>query len=224
MQSRGKTESKRYDFCYFVASMTVKRFLFLLSCLAFLHGSAQEVIQFSGIIVTGDSLNPVPYTNIITTNTNRGTTSDYFGYFSFVAQENDTIVFSAVGYRQSTFIIPDSLEDKRYSLIQVLRKDTIQLDVVHVYPWPSREAFAEAFLNAKTSSDDLMRAQANLGPSRMLVMMETMDSDGYSNCKLSAEEYQSSLMYSGQAPAINLMNPVAWASFIKAMRKGKLKQ
>jgi hypothetical protein len=181
------------------------------------------VIQFSGIIVTGDELNPVPYTNIMTSNTHRGTTSDYFGYFSFVAQENDTIHFTAVGFRESTFIIPDSLEDKRYSLIQVLRKDTIELDAVNVYPWPSKEAFAEAFLNAKTPPDDLLRAQANLGPSRMLVMMETMDSDGYSNYKLSSEEYQSSLMYSGQAPAINLMNPVAWASFIKALRKGKPK-
>lgn len=224
MQNRSRTQSKRYDFCYFALPMKVTRLLFLLFCLISLHGSAQKVIQFSGIIVTGDSLNPVPYTNIITTNTNRGTTSDYFGYFSFVAQENDTILFSSVGFRQSTFIIPDSLEDKRYSLIQVLRKDTIQLDAVSVYPWPSREAFAEAFLNAKTSNDDLMRAEANMGPSRMLVMMETMDSDGYSNYKLSAEEYQSSLMYSGQAPAINLMNPVAWASFIKALRKGKPKQ
>ncbi len=203
--------------------MDIKRILFAFSCLAFLQVSAQEVIQFSGIIVTGDSLNPVPYTNI-TTNSNRGTTSDYFGYFSFVAQENDTINFSAVGYRKSRFIIPDSLEDKRYSLIQVMFKDTVLLDVVNVYPWPSREAFAEAFLNAKTPTDDLMRARNNIGPSRMLVMMETMDSDGYSNYKLSSAEYQSSLMYSGQAPAINLMNPVAWSSFISALRKGKLKQ
>lgn len=202
------------------------KFLTLLFALALFTTAslqAQEVIQFSGIIVTGDSLQPVPYTNIYTVNSGRGTTSDYFGYFSFAAYENDTIEFSALGFRKSRFIIPDSLEDKRYSLIQILRQDTVVLDAVDVYPWPSREEFAEAFLNAKTPPDELLRAQSNLQPSRMLVMMETMDSDGYSNYKLSAEEYQSSLMYAGQAPAINLMNPVAWASFIKAIRKDKKK-
>jgi hypothetical protein len=203
--------------------MGIKHFFLFCSFLASFTLAGQDLIQFSGIIVTGDSLQPVPYANIGVDNSHRGTTSDYYGYFSFVAQESDTIVFSAVGFRQSRFIIPDSLVDKRYSLIQVLSRDTVQLDEVDVYPWPSREAFAEAFLNANGPASDQLRASDNLSPSRMLVMMETMDSDGFSNYKLSSEEYNNQLLYSGQAPAINLMNPMAWASFIKAMRKGNNK-
>jgi len=183
---------------------------------------AQAVIQFSGIIVTGDSLTSVPYTNIMVEDTHRGTTSDYFGYFSFVAQEGDTIVFSALGYRESRFIIPDSLDAKRYSLIQVLSKDTIQLDVVNIYPFKSREDFAAAFIKASPPSD-LLSARNNLGPSRMLVMMETADRDGFTNHKLNSEEYHNQLYYAGQAPGINLMNPMAWSSFIKALRSGSLK-
>ncbi|NNC83740.1 MAG: carboxypeptidase-like regulatory domain-containing protein [Flavobacteriales bacterium] len=202
----------------------MKRFFLLLSCAMTLSLSGQEVIQFSGIIVTGDSLTPVPYANIIIENTNRGTTSDFYGYFSFVAQENDTVLFSALGYRKSRFVIPDSLEDKRYSLIQVLFTDTIQLSEVTVYPWASREAFAEAFINASPPDDDLVRARENLAPSRMLVMMETMDRDGFSNYKLTQQQYANQIYYSGQAPPINLMNPVAWASFIEALRDGSLKR
>lgn len=204
--------------------MALKRFLLLISCLGSLVLMGQEVIQFSGIIVTGDSLQPVPYANIHVDNTHRGTTSDYYGYFSFVAQENDTIIFSSLGYRESRFIIPDSLEDNRYSLIQVLFRDTVELAEIDIYPWPSKEAFADAFVNAAPPDEDALRAQDNLGPSRMLVMMETMDTDGFSNYKLSSDEYNSQLLYAGQAPAINLMNPMAWASFIDAMRKGKLKK
>ena len=215
---------KRARILLLCTDMIIKRILLLFSCALTLNLAAQEVIQFSGIIVTGDSLTPVPYTNIIIENTNRGTTSDFFGYFSFVAQENDTILFSALGYRKSHFIIPDSLEEKRYSLIQVLFKDTIQLSEVTVYPWPSREAFAEAFINAAPPEDDLLRARENLAPSRMLVMMETMDRDGFSNYKLSQQEYTNQIYYSGQAPPINLMNPVAWASFIQALRDGSLKR
>ncbi len=204
--------------------MNIQRLLLLFSCALSLSFSAQEVVQFSGIIVTGDSLNPVPYTNIIIEGTNRGTTSDFFGYFSFVAQETDTVVFSAVGYRQSRFIIPDSLQDKRYSLIQVLSPDTIQLGVVNVYPWPTKEAFAEEFINAAPPEDEMLRSQRNLAPSRMLVMMETMDSDGFRNYKLSSDEYNNQLYYAGMAPAINLMNPMAWASFIDALKTGSLKR
>lgn len=205
--------------------MELKKLALLLFCTStVLISSSQDVVQFSGIVVTGDSLNPVPYTNIIVDNTSRGTTADYFGFFSFVAQERDTIIFKALGFRESRFIIPDSLSDKRYSLIQVLFPDTIMLNTVNIYPWHTKEAFKEAFLNAPPPDDDVSRAAANIGPSRMLVMMETMDRDGYANYKLAADEYSNKLYYAGMAPPINLMNPMAWASFIDALRKGKLKE
>ncbi|MBK6839366.1 MAG: hypothetical protein IPG90_14770 [Bacteroidetes bacterium] len=44
------------------------------------------LVQFSGIVVTSDSLNPVPYTSIMIRNTYRGTVGDYYGFFSFVAK------------------------------------------------------------------------------------------------------------------------------------------
>ena len=51
----------------------------------------EDLVQFTGVVVTGDSLKPVPYTHIIDRTRNRGTISDYYGYFSFVAQRGDTI-------------------------------------------------------------------------------------------------------------------------------------
>ena len=64
----------------------------------------KDLIQFSGVLVTGDSLKNVPYGNIIIKNSQRGTTSDFYGYFSFVAQESDTIIFSVVGFKKGEFI------------------------------------------------------------------------------------------------------------------------
>ena len=101
----------------------------------------QRLIQFSGIVVEGESLRPVPYTSIIVNKSNRGTISDYFGYFSFVAQLGDTITFSAIGLTNALFFIPDTLSTNRYSLIQVLRTDTISLRETVVYPWQSKEQF-----------------------------------------------------------------------------------
>ena len=62
--------------------------------------SQTNLIQFSGVVVSQDSLQPVPYCSIIDKKTKRGTTSDYFGYFSFVASKGDTINFSCIGYKK----------------------------------------------------------------------------------------------------------------------------
>jgi len=106
-----------------------------------------ELIQFSGIVVSADSVNPVPYTNIVLKNTWRGTVADYYGYFSFVARQNDTIIFSSVGYKTGKFVIPDTISNNRYSLIQIMSADTILLTQTVIYPWPSKDQFKEAFLN-----------------------------------------------------------------------------
>jgi len=182
----------------------------------------EDLIQFSGIIVTGDSLMPVPYASVLISGSNRGTIADFFGYFSIVVAEGDSIKFSAVGYNPSTFAVPDSLNDSRYSYIQILSRSVTELDEVTIMPWPSKEAFKEAFLNLALSEDQL-NAKENLTPSQLLVMLETADSDGFSNYNTTMNEFHNELFYAGQAPPINLLNPVAWAEFIQAWRDGKYK-
>ena len=126
-----------------------------------------DVIQFSGIVINADSLNPVPYTSIIINNTRRGTLSDYYGYFSFVALKNDTIVFSSMGFKKNTFIIPDTITQKRYSLIHVMNADTIMLTPTLIYPWPTVEEFKKAFVELDIPDDDLEIAKKNLAKAEM---------------------------------------------------------
>lgn len=40
----------------------------------------EGLVQFSGVIVTADSLAPIPFTSVMIKNSNRGTISDYFGF------------------------------------------------------------------------------------------------------------------------------------------------
>ncbi|MFT3885764.1 MAG: carboxypeptidase-like regulatory domain-containing protein [Flavobacteriales bacterium] len=68
--------------------------------------AARPLVQFSGVVVTGDSLEPVPFASIITKGSFRGTISDVYGYFSFVAQPGDTLQFSAVGFKRGEYVIP----------------------------------------------------------------------------------------------------------------------
>ncbi len=184
----------------------------------------RPLIQFSGVVIERDSLKPVSFTRILIKNKQRGTLADYFGFFSFVAQEKDTIEFAAVGYKTMVFIIPDSLSTNKYSLIQVMHSDTIMLIETVIYPWPSKEQFKKVFLETKIPEDDYDRATKNLDQQNMTAQYEMMPMDGSLNFKASMQQTYSKLYYAGQYPPNNLLNPIAWAKFIKAWRNGDFKQ
>jgi hypothetical protein len=198
--------------------------LVLCSLHLFTQENNDELIQFSGIVVTADSIQPVPYTNIVIKNTWRGTVADYYGYFSFVARKNDTILFSAVGFKKSSFVIPDSITSDRYSLIQVMTSDTILLPQTVIYPWPSKEDFKEAFLTFDVPDDDYERARKNLDAAELREMAENYPMDGSMNYKYSMQLHQDKLYYIGQTQPITVLNPFAWAQFIKAWKEGKFKR
>lgn len=198
-------------------------FFFIGLSSSFAQPDDADLIQFSGVVITGDSLNPVPFTNVIIEQTGRGTMTDYYGYFSFVAQKGDSVLFSAVGFKRNRFIIPDSLTQNKYSLIQIMHSDTIQLQETIVYPWPTREQFKEAFLAMKVPETDYDRAQRNLYQADMIARMDATMPSGGETYKYSMQEYQQQIYYAGQAPPMNVFNPIAWGQFIQAWKRGDFK-
>jgi len=184
----------------------------------------EDVIQFSGVVVDADSLEPVPYTSIIIQNTRRGTLSDFYGYFSFVALKNDTIVFSSMGYKKNVFVIPDTITQKRYSLIHVMNADTIMLSPTVIYPWPTQEEFKKAFVELDIPDDDIAIARKNLARAEMKERVMNYQMDGSMNYKNYMQNETSKLYYAGQSTPITIFNPFAWAQFIKAWKEGKFKR
>jgi hypothetical protein len=210
--------------------MLIKRILLLFILITGFQNThwAQEryegLVQFSGVVVTGDSLRPVPFASIVIKNTYRGTISDYNGFFSFVARMNDTIEFSAIGFKTSQYIIPDTLNTDRYSLIKIMTTDTILLQETIIYPWPTKDQFRQAFLNLKVPDDDYERARRNMALAEMREMMFTLPLDGSGNYKALMMEKQQRLYSAGQYPSISLLNPIAWAKFIEAWKRGDYKR
>jgi hypothetical protein len=204
---------------YIIAVLSV---FFLLSGAISLQAQDpdEDLIQFSGVVITGDSLSPVPFTNVLIENTSKGTMTDYYGYFSFVAQKGDSILFSSIGYERARFIIPDTLTTNRYSLIQILDKDTINLRETVIYPWPTREQFKQAFLEMEVPETDFDRAMRNLAQADMIARSDAAMPGGGETFKYSMQQYQQQIYYAGQAPPINVLNPVAWSQFIKAWKRG----
>ena len=206
--------------------------LFLISlCIA---GSAQaqvfeepedeDLIQFSGVILTSDSLQAIPLAHIIVINGMRGTVSDFNGYFSFVAKKQDTVEFTAVGFKKGLFVIPDTISNNRYSLIQVMSADTIYLTETVIYPWPTKEEFKEAFLNLEIPDDDIEIARKNLNSEQLWAKAQSLPASGSVNFKYLMNQQVDKLYYNGQTQPITVLNPFAWAKFIKAWQDGDFKR
>lgn len=182
-----------------------------------------NLVQISGVVVAADSIRPIPFVNIFIKNSSRGTTSDYFGYFSLVAKENDSLVFSCVGYRRIMYVVPDTLSDQRYVLMQMLSTDTIHLSETVIYPWPTREQFREAFLNLHVPDDDMARAERNLNRETLAEKYAVMPMDGSMNHKYFMQQQSARLYSAGQLPPNHLLNPLAWVKFVEAWKRGDFK-
>jgi len=200
----------------------------LTSCISAIYAQEESdepvLIQLSGIVVTGDSLIPVPYTTVLIQNSRRGTICDHLGFFSLVVRENDVIVFTSIGYKASKMTIPDTLTGNRYSLIQLLMPDTIVLPEAVIYPWPTYEQFKQAFITLKIPDDDLERARKNLTIASARELYEGVPMDGSMNYRQYTQDHSYRLYYAGQFPPNQLLNPFAWAKFIEAWRKGDFRR
>jgi hypothetical protein len=184
----------------------------------------QRLVQLSGLVLTSDSLMGIPFATVLIKGTGRGTITDYQGFFSLVANKGDVIEFSCVGHKSQTVYIPDTLSKEKYSVIQLLTRDTIYLPETQIFPWPSKEQFKQAFLSLQVPDDDYERAKRNLERERLKELGQAMPMDANENIDYFFRKESYKYYYYGQIPPMNIFNPLAWAKFIEAWKNGDFKR
>jgi hypothetical protein len=183
------------------------------------------LIQFSGILLSADSIFPIPFANISVVNKPYGTYSSLEGYFSFVARKGDSIAFSHVEFKTSYFKIPDSLKGYKYSIVKLMTQDTFYLPGVVVMPMPNRATFDNAFVTKDIENDDLARANFNMELEAMKERAAGMDNDAAEAYRANVRKQMQQSYYSGgQVPSMNLLNPFAWAQFFESWQRGDFKR
>lgn len=206
----------------------MKKIIFLLLLLPIINiaqnNTTKTVVKIAGVTVASDSLKPVPFVNVLIKGNYSGTMGDYSGFYSIIAKGGDTLVFSSMGYRNEEYIIPDTLKNAQYSLIQILKKDTVQLPVTTIKVWPSYEQFKQAFLNVEIKDSDLARAKKNLNHDILRDQALNLNLGELGNQKYMLEQESARLYSIGQLPANNLLNPIAWRKLIKAWKDGEFKK
>ncbi len=200
-------------------------FLFLIP----IAGKAQfekykdSVIQLYGVVMSADSLRALPSVSIVVKGRNQGTLTNEQGVFSIVVLKGDKIEFTSVGYKPKLVNIPKNLDGNQQSMIQLMVEDTIYLPATIIKKRPSREEFERDFVNAKVPDDQQEVARQNLSEANRRALMAVYPRDGREATnyylKQSAQKYYSA----GQLPPQNIFNPLAWAEFIKAWKRGDFK-
>ncbi len=194
-------------------------FLTLLTATAFAQKQEKPIVQFTGIIHNADSTKvTVPYVSIVNLS-NKGQVylSNYQGFFSFVAHEQDTIRFSSVGYATVTVVIPANLPTRSYITHVKLKPQIINLPVFKVFPWATTEEFTKEFISMKLADDDLAIAEKNVSASSISSLERTLRRDGPEIG--SFQDFHNDVLNS-HSITNPLLNPFNWGSLIKEIADG----
>jgi len=181
-------------------------------------------IQLSGVVLSADSLDQLSYVSVLNKSTGRGMITDFHGFFSLVVHPNDTVYFKSSGFKLSSYIVSDTLKHNRYSVIHLLQHEVLELPIVNVYPWPSLEDFARAFVAMKPYDDALRRAQEQLSGKSLAFIAASIENDASMTYSWQRNQNYSKLYSMGQIPVNNLLNPYSWSKFLNDWKSGKLKR
>ncbi len=181
-----------------------------------------KMMQLSGVVINDENLEPLPYTTVWDRSIRRGVISDYYGFFTMVAFPGDTLFFNFYGYKTSSYIVPDTLLEDRYSIVHMMQMDTLNMPEVVVYPWPSRDAFARYFVEMKPYDDAMRRAQRELSGESLAFTAARLTNDASLAYGYAQNQRLTRLYTNGQLPANNLFNPYSWAKLISDWKSGKL--
>ena len=182
-----------------------------------------SVVQLFGVIMTADSLKAIPFASVVVNNKGRGTVTNYDGVFSIAVNKGEKITFTCVGFKDRTILIPNNLVGNQYSVVQLMVNDTNYLPVTILKPRPTRAQFDRDFVNTRVDDDLYETARKNTSESQKKIILASLPRDGKEAVGASISNQASKYYYSGQVPPMNILNPVAWKSFINSWKRGDYK-
>jgi hypothetical protein len=182
-----------------------------------------SVITFYGVVMTADSLQGIPSVSVVVKGQGRGTLSNEQGVFSIAVLRGDQIEFSSIGYKPKLVQIPKNLEGNQWSIIQLLVTDTMYLPATIIKPRPTREQFERDFVNTKVPDDEIEIARQNNDAVKRRILARGLPADAREAANLYLKQSSVKYSYMGQNPPQNIFNPLAWADFIQAWKRGDFK-
>jgi hypothetical protein len=196
--------------------------LLLVTVTAFAQKQDKPLVQFTGVVHNADSDRViVPYVTISDMAKHKAVNmSNYQGYFSFVAHEQDTLLFTCVGYAPTKIIIPANVSNNSYTVKVLLQPQIINLPAFRVFPWATTDEFKKDFLAMKLADDDLEIAKKNVSRSSLTGLIRTLPRDGHEIGDATYQGMNTTIMNEHSLTPNPLLNPVAWGSLLNQISEG----
>ncbi len=191
--------------------------------LAFAQDKTQtnKLVQFSGIVTDADSNMVVPYVTITNiSNKSQKYAANYQGFFSFVVNPGDTVMFSAVGFTSKILVLPRNIIDNRYTAMVQIKSEIVYLKTVRVNPWATVEEFNKDFLSLKIADDDLAIAKKNLSRQSINGLKLTLPRDAGEISNANYRYNFDRMMNVNMRQTNPLLNPFAWGKLVQEIFNG----
>lgn len=201
--------------------------ILLFFSIGIVHAQQQPpvtLVQLSGLVVTADSTQGLPFVSIRIKNSSKGTLTDEQGFFSFVIKKTDTVVFTSVGYKTVEFILPQNLSAVKHTIMQSLVEDTVYLEQAVIRSYPKPDEFNYYFVKANIPDPYYDASARNLRKKTLETISLSMSMDGSESQRYAARQQAYSYYYNGQLPPQRIFDPIAWSQFFKAWQQGAYKK
>ena len=186
--------------------------------------SDREWIQVSGSVINTDSTTGLPWVTVMVLHKNRGTYTNDAGVFSLPSLRGDTLQFSAIGFRDALVVVPENLEGRYFNVTQVLIQDTFYLPETVIRPIPFGKAFDYAFIHEDIAIDPYERARLNTSPQVLAYLYANQPKRGEEGQLMLQNMQAQSMYYQGQMKPQHIMNPLRWAEFFEAWKRGDFRK
>ena len=186
-------------------------------------GNGQDsIVRIEGIVLSADSLRPLPAVSVSVLGTGRGTITGEHGLFTITVRLGNMIEISHVGYKPERFSVTPEFKGSKYNIVQYLEPDTIYMGNAVIRSFPSRAQFARDFLNAPVDDQAQQVAKDNLNPQALRIMEAglPMEAGDITRRVLSdnVEDMRSAYQVRSTIPLLALLNPFVWKKFIQSIQ------
>lgn len=205
--------------CIYIILLTI----FTVSALQSQSIEYNKYVQLSGFI-TDEYFRPVPGVVVVSKKLHRGTLSERTGIYSITSAPGDTVFFRALGFKRYHTIIPEGYNDRHCKVDIVLENDTIQIPEVTILPWKTYSEFLADMTKERKIDPIVENMNENIASIYVAVALQTGVSispdAGYRQVM---EQNFVTSSTRNQYPVNNLLNPLAWAKFVKGVKNGLFK-
>jgi hypothetical protein len=155
---------------------------------------------------------------------NRGAISGPSGIYSITSIPGDTILFRALGYKKYHTIIPADFEYKLVNVDIVLEIDTIEIAEVIIMPWKTYADFIQDMTKEQEIDPIIENMNDNLASIYIAIANNTgVRISSEAGHRYAMEQNFNAISMKNQVPTLSLLNPFAWAQFMKGIKSGMFK-